>query len=146
MQQASELHPQDGRLEVQGSRSLHSPRAAWWFRLLARAGPTQFFLYLLFSAIFQYVDHSSHGEFSIADAWRGQVLAGLATLASVVYSYKAMGDPKPPRRRIARRYWRVIAGAKGFAVAFGAVFAALAFSDIILWTTVSLRDYIGLTG
>ena len=38
MQQVSQLRPQGGRLGAQVARLLHSHRAAWWFRLLARTG------------------------------------------------------------------------------------------------------------
>jgi hypothetical protein len=129
MTQASQARQQDHSLRARAARLLHSRRASWWFRLIARAGAGQFVS--LFGFILMYSSPNDRAPFPelsrtpIEVVLLGSILVGLVVAG---YSYRTMQDPEPPKQRVPRRQWPLLATGQGIVVAISVTWATF-----LLW-------------
>ena len=125
MEQASLARRQDHGLRPRVARLLHSRRASWWFRLVARAGAGLFVGFVGFSFIVYFrpeygVPFPGLSRTPIEVVLLGSVLVGVVVAG---YSYRTMQDPEPPKQRVPRRQWPLLATGEGIAVAIGVAWA-----------------------
>jgi hypothetical protein len=121
MEPASQASRQDHGLRARAARLLHSRRAAWWFRLVARAGAGQLaslvvFFYIAYGRPDYGVPFTGLSRTPIEVILLGSVLVGLAVAG---HSYRTMQDPKLPEQRVPRKQWPLWATGAGALVAIG---------------------------
>jgi hypothetical protein len=127
MAQVDRMPEHDPSLRAQVLRILHSSRAAWWFRLLARTATVHFAsciaLVILATAIQMIRYGSDEAELANHELNPPFLLTVPIAVAAAFYYYRRLGDPEAALK--ARKEWRSEANAAGFMTGLGVLWICL---------------------